>query len=160
MAFAQVRFKYPDLNFHSPPLMSRFTHGYKIIRGEGQKEQGVVDTTLAKFYYHLCAYDITAVDIVKAGKPLAPPIPPPTSFCPLPSALYNYFHKLTLSAYYLLRCHEAATLGGTRGQSGFLCGYTCRTGSLFLRFCFAASLSIVRIKQHYVYLSYFTGLSI
>lgn len=95
MAFAQVRFKYPDLNFHSPPLMSRFTHGYKIIRGKRQKEQGVVDTTLAKFYYHLCAYDITAVDIVKALKPLAFS-PHPTSFCPLPSALYNYFHKLTL----------------------------------------------------------------
>lgn len=62
--------------------MSRFTHGYKIIRGERQKEQGVVDTTLAKFYYHLCAYDITAVDIVKAGKPLAPPIPPPLLFVP------------------------------------------------------------------------------
>lgn len=68
MAFEQVRFKYPDLNFHSPPLMSRFTHGYKIIGGKRQKEQGVVDTTLAKFYYHLCAYDITAVDIVKVVK--------------------------------------------------------------------------------------------
>lgn len=139
--------------------MSRFTHGYKIIRGKRQKEQGVVDTTLAKFYYHLCAYDITAVDIVKVVKLLAF-FPHPTSFCPLPSALYNYFHKLTLSAYYLLRCHKAVMLGGTGDQSGFLCSYTCRTGLLFLRFCFTASLSIVRIKRHYMYLFYFTGLSI
>lgn len=112
LASAQVRFKYSDPNFESLSLMRRFAQGYKIIRaGERrQKSQGVVDTTLATFYYYLCACDITAVDVLKAQSSLLVPMVsfleclhrPPWAACRLTSSERSGLLELVTSCHCLL----------------------------------------------------------
>lgn len=74
----EVRFKYPDPNFQSLSLMRRFAQGYKIIRGgTGDKRgKGVVNTTLATFYYCLRAMTSQLwASLEQSATPPAPPAP-------------------------------------------------------------------------------------
>lgn len=67
LASAQVRFKYSDPNFQSLSLMKRFAQGYKIIRGgKKTKEARCSWHHTSTFDYHLCACDITAVQVLRA----------------------------------------------------------------------------------------------